>query len=119
MHYQRRDISAYVTKYNQNLDNSYVVPYNRLLSLIFYALINVEYCGWNMLIKYLFKYISKGSDKTRVQITRSIGESIPSTSNAQPEINDIRNYVEARYVCPHEAAWRIFGFDIHQRSLAI
>lgn len=45
MHYRRRDTGIYTIKQNMRLDNSYVVPYNRLLCLIFHAHINVEYCG--------------------------------------------------------------------------
>lgn len=119
VHYRRRNTDAYVTKYYQRLDNSYVVPYNRLLSLTFSAHINVEFCGWTMLIKNLFKYISKGTDKTRARIMKGIGDSAPPSSSAQPEIEEITNYVEAWYICPHEAAWRIFGFEIHERSPAI
>nr|GEU87880.1 protein ALP1-like [Tanacetum cinerariifolium] len=26
------------------------------------------------------------------------------------KVDEIQNYVDARYICPHEAAWRIFNF---------
>ena len=98
------------------LDNSYVVPYNRKLSLAFQAHINVEYCGWSMMIKYLFKYISKGADRVRAKITRSLGEPPDKVVNKMNNINEIQNFVDARFICPHEAAWRIFNFDIHHRN---
>nr|GEX93096.1 helitron helicase-like domain-containing protein [Tanacetum cinerariifolium] len=59
VHYWRRDTGVSITRNEFQLDNSYVVPYNRDLLLAFQAHINVEYRGWSMLIKYLFKYISK------------------------------------------------------------
>ncbi|GKF48540.1 hypothetical protein Tco_0141791, partial [Tanacetum coccineum] len=62
VHYQRKDTGVSTIKHQISLDNSYVVPYNHDLLLAFDAHINVEYCGWSMLIKYLFKYISKGTD---------------------------------------------------------
>lgn len=30
-------------------------------------------------------------------------------------VDEIKNYLDGRYVCASEAAWRIFGFDIHHR----
>ncbi|GJR23423.1 DNA helicase [Tanacetum coccineum] len=45
----------------------------------FRAHINVEYCGWSMLIKYLFKYISKGPDRILGKIERSIEDASTST----------------------------------------
>ncbi|XP_076923639.1 uncharacterized protein LOC143585837 [Bidens hawaiensis] len=60
---RRRSNGFFVRKGNVNIDSRYVVPYNRTLSLHFMAHINVEYCGWSMLIKYLFKDISKGVDR--------------------------------------------------------
>nr|GFA93371.1 DNA helicase [Tanacetum cinerariifolium] len=47
----RRDTGITATRQNVSLDNRYVVPYNKQLLLAFYAHINVEYCGWTMLIK--------------------------------------------------------------------
>ncbi|GKA99356.1 hypothetical protein Tco_0827293 [Tanacetum coccineum] len=75
VHYQIRDTGITTTRNQFKLDNNYVVPYNRDLLLAFQAHINVEYCGWSMLIKYLFKYISKGTDRIFAQVSRPMGES--------------------------------------------
>nr|GEZ90747.1 DNA helicase [Tanacetum cinerariifolium] len=80
VHYRRRDTGVSVTRNEFQLDNSYVVPYNRDLLLAFRAHINVEYCGWSKLIKYLFKYISKGTDRVFARVSRSIGESSTSAT---------------------------------------
>nr|GEU39154.1 reverse transcriptase domain-containing protein [Tanacetum cinerariifolium] len=58
-HYRIRETEIHFMKGESRLDNCNVVLYNRKLSLAFHAHI-VEYCGWSMIIKYLFKYISKG-----------------------------------------------------------
>lgn len=116
VHYRRRDSGIETFKQNISLDNGYVVPYNRSLCMRFYAHINVEYCEWSMLIKYLFKYISKGTDRIVSHVTRSIGDPGPSTSRRPLHIDEIRNFQDARYVGPHEACWRILGFAIHVRD---
>nr|GEZ43415.1 DNA helicase [Tanacetum cinerariifolium]GEZ44980.1 DNA helicase [Tanacetum cinerariifolium] len=41
---------------------------------------DTEYCGWSKLIKYLFKYISKGTDRVFARVSRSIGESSTSAT---------------------------------------
>ncbi|GKE66628.1 hypothetical protein Tco_1520789 [Tanacetum coccineum] len=88
------------------------------LSLAFRAHINVEYCGWSMMIKYLFKYISKGVDPIRARITRPLGE-CPNATIEKKKTDEIQNSVNARYICPHEAAQRIFSFDIHELNPAV
>ncbi|GJZ88908.1 DNA helicase [Tanacetum coccineum] len=79
------------------LDNSYVVPYNRDLLLAFEAHINVEYCGWSMLIKYIFKYISKGRDKIFARVSRPLGESANAVGPSRPPIDEIQNYLKGRF----------------------
>ncbi|KAI8419999.1 hypothetical protein MSG28_008599 [Choristoneura fumiferana] len=45
------------------VDNSWVVPYSPLLSKMFNAHINMEFCNSVQTIKYICKYINKGSDQ--------------------------------------------------------
>ncbi|GKC68945.1 DNA helicase, partial [Tanacetum coccineum] len=119
VHYQRRDTSVSATRNEFQLDNSYVVSYNRDLLLAFRAHINVEYCGWSMLIKYMFTYISKGTDRVFARVSRPIGESSTAATSSRQVIDKIQNYVEGRFICAHEAYWRILKFDIHRREPAV
>ncbi|GKD48480.1 DNA helicase [Tanacetum coccineum] len=113
-HYRRRDTKVHVMKGESKLDHCDIVPYNRALCLAFEAHINVEYYGWSMLIKYLFKYISKGPDRILAKISNS-DESTTATGNI-PHIDEIQKYVNGRFICPYEACWRIFDFPILSRE---
>ncbi|GJS88090.1 DNA helicase [Tanacetum coccineum] len=124
VHYKRRDTGVTTFKQDIELDNGYVVPYNRTLLRTFYAHINVEYCGWTMLIKYLFKYISKGTDRVVARISKNNpSTAAPSatacTSRPQIMVDEIKNFLDSRYISPHEACWRIFKFEIHYREPAV
>ncbi|GJZ44190.1 hypothetical protein Tco_0591445 [Tanacetum coccineum] len=115
--YQRRDTGVSVMKGESRLDNCNVVPYNRTLCLAFEAHINVEYCGWSMLIKYLFKYISKGPDRILAKISNSKASTLVPRNNKP--VDEIQNYVDGQFICPFEACWRIFDFPIHSRELVV
>ncbi|XP_076927004.1 uncharacterized protein LOC143590390 [Bidens hawaiensis] len=114
VHYKRQIDGFTVLKGDLKLDNGFVVPYNRTLSLHFMAHINVEYCGWSMLIKYLFKYISKGADRVHYTVTKMQDVTDPSQQEFS-RLNEIQNFLDSRFICPHEASWRIFNFYIHDR----
>ncbi|CAN1162471.1 ATP-dependent DNA helicase PIF1, partial [Linum perenne] len=58
-----RDLGITATKGGTVLDNRYVVPFNRNLLVLFQAHINVELCHQGRVIKYLFKYLTKGPDR--------------------------------------------------------
>ena len=90
------------------IDNRWVVPYNPYLTKRFNAHINVEICNTVQVLKYLFKYVYKGHDKISASL---------SANDFNP--NEITRYLEGRYVCPNEAFWRIFGFDMHSKSPAV
>ncbi|GJU45743.1 DNA helicase [Tanacetum coccineum] len=118
-HYRRRQTQVHIMKGESRLDNCNVVPYNRILCLAFRAHINVEYCGWSMLIKYLFKYISKGPDRILGKIEKSVEDASTSTSERHIQVDEIQNYVDGRFICPFEACWRIFEYPIHRREPAV
>lgn len=124
--YKHSSTAHHTTQFGQIVDNGFVVPYNKRLCSRFRTHINVEYCGWSMLIKYLFKYISKGADRVKCTIQKqgNVDVASSSVSTAAHEratnhdcrpINEVHNYLDGRYICPHEAAWRILDFHIHHR----
>ncbi|XP_074277038.1 uncharacterized protein LOC141600694 [Silene latifolia] len=106
----RPDIVArvfrFIKKGVHQLDNRSIVPYNPGLLLMFDAHINVEWCNTAKAIKYLFKYISKGPDKATFMIK----------DDSQDEV---KAYLDCRYLSASEAAWRIFEFEIQERYLAV
>lgn len=106
--YMRRDNGHTVMMGNVSLDNRFVVPYNPTLLRKFQAHINVEKCNQSRAIKYLFKYISKGSDRVVMGF-------FDQGSNGQHPaiIDEVQQYVNCHYVSACEASWRVFGFPIH------
>ncbi|XP_075449145.1 uncharacterized protein LOC142490614 [Ascaphus truei] len=85
------------------VDNKWVVPYCPLLTKIYNAHINVEYCNSVKSIKYICKYVNKGSDMAIFGITNE-------------HIHDeVTLYQLGRYISSNEAVWRIFAFPIHER----
>lgn len=104
--YRRRapEDGGHVLKINeqfQKVDNRWIVPYNPLLLHLFDAHINVEACHSVKAIKYIRKYIVKGSDLATVEIGVH---------------DECETYVHGRYVSSSEAAWRIFSFPIHEHA---
>ena len=82
------------------LDNRWVVPYNPGLLTRYNCHINVEACASIKSVKYLYKYVYKGHDCASFSVDPS------------GEINEIRQYRDARYVSPPEAIYRILGFPL-------
>ncbi|CAJ2678040.1 uncharacterized protein LOC123904970 [Trifolium pratense] len=113
--YRRRSHGHTITKSGVTMDNRNVVPYNAFLLLKYQAHINMEWCNQCTSIKYLFKYIHKGYDR----ITASVSPSIKRKSSKNEEIDEVKEYIDCRYVSPCEACWRIFSFPIHGRKPAV
>ncbi|GAU37747.1 hypothetical protein TSUD_382400 [Trifolium subterraneum] len=109
--YRRRNTGVVVEKNGVNLDNGYVVPYNHFLLMRYQAHINVEACNKSNAIKYLFKYVNKGSDRSNIEISNK--------NKADEPIDEIKRFYDCRYLSPAEAVWRTFAFDIHQKFPAV
>ena len=56
------------------IDNRWVVPYCPLISKPFQSHINVEYCNSVKAIKYICKYINKGSDAVMFAVQNEMDE---------------------------------------------
>ena len=55
-----------------NVDNQWVIPYNRDLIVQYDAYINVQRCAHSKVIKYLFKYIHKGHNRAIIMFHDNI-----------------------------------------------
>ncbi|GFX48926.1 uncharacterized protein LOC104236095 [Trichonephila clavipes] len=86
------------------VDNRWIVPYSPLLSKTFKAHINVECCKSVKSIKYICKYVNKGSDMAVFGI-----------GNVAAPLDEINQYQLGRYISSNEAVWRILSFPIHER----
>ncbi len=89
-----------------------MVPHNVYLSTKYDVHINVEVCNNIRVVKYLFKYVCKGHDRATVEISR---QSNNATEGNVVETDEIKKYLDCRYVSALEAMWRIFKFDMHER----
>ena len=89
---------------NVEIDSRWVVPYNPWLLRQMGCHVNVEMCSSVKCIKYVLKYIHKGSDQATFRIEGG-------------QRDEISEFLNARYVGCTEAAWRIFELqymnDIH------
>ncbi len=106
--YKRRNNGSSIQKGSTSLDNRYVVPYNRFLLLKYGCHINVEVCTSMSAIKYIYKYIYKGYDSARLSM---ITDAVRN--------DEVRNFIDCRYISAPEACWRLFEFSMHDRSHSI
>ena len=104
--YARPDNGCKITKGNNVYDNRHVVPYNPYLSAKYNCHINVEVCASISAIKYIHKYIYKGHDRATIEISGGVQD-------------EIKEYLDARYVSAIEACWHIFEFGMHAESPSV
>ena len=81
-------------------DNGSVVPHSPYLLTKYNCYINVEVCASIKAIKYIHKYIYKGPDHATLEISGG-------------NIDEIKQYVDSRYIGPIEACWHILEFPRH------
>jgi hypothetical protein len=86
---------------------------------IYQAHINIEWCNKTVFVKYLFKYVTKGPDcsKAYLQKIRN-GEEAPYDEETEAR-NEVKEYLDSRYLCDKDSCWRVLGYEIHRHYPAV
>ncbi|XP_043468035.1 uncharacterized protein LOC122502175 [Leptopilina heterotoma] len=114
-HYRRRNTGTYTRRDGFEYDNRSVVPHNKSLLLALNCHINVEVVTSIKAVKYLYKYIFKGHDAASVVI-----QDTPSNDERSViDHDEIKSYIETRYVSPPEACGRILSNNLQGKSHSI
>jgi len=112
-HYRRRQDGRYIdkTRVQQDgttatfrYDNRWVIPYNPFLTKRYNCHINVEICSSIQAVKYLYKYVYKGPDRANLLLEDPLN------------IDEVKVYLDTRYISAPEATWRLLGNKMHDGS---
>ena len=71
----------------------------------------MQYVAGFTSVKYVYKYVYKGNDQAMLRVA--------SDGSGVQRVDEILDYIDARYVAAHEAHWRIIGFKTHARSPSV
>ncbi|POS87739.1 hypothetical protein EPUL_000782 [Erysiphe pulchra] len=86
-------------------DNRWVVPYYPYMLKKCKAHINVEIAQGVHAIKYMAKYVYKGSDRATLEV--------------QNQYDEIVMTVQGRYISQVQAVWRLLGYATHEEKPAV
>ena len=105
-----RTITQYcrATQREVTMDNRWVVPFNPYLLRKFDCHLNLEIVASVMGIKYITKYLTKGSDRVMVE-----------NSDGTMAEDEIQTFINARYITASMALGHIFGLSICEISPSV
>jgi len=87
------------------VDNRWVVCHSKYLIWKYRCHINVESIASIKAVKYIYKYVYKGHDRTTMQFGRAHDE--------------IQHYLDAHYVSSCEANWRLYFFEVQAHEPSV
>ena len=97
------------------MDSRDVVPYNPGLTKKYGCHLNIEVVTSIKSVKYLYKYSYKGHDRATLELgEEAVPAKKPEDEKKLPD--EIKNHIDARYVGPSEAFWRLLEFHMSGRS---
>jgi len=112
--YRRRNNGVFITKTIPAgngtpartvwLDNRHIIPYNPYLSYKYNAHINVKICASIKVVKYLNKYIYKGTDLATLAL---------NNANSDDSNDEVTTHINCRYLCPAECTVRVNEWHTH------
>jgi hypothetical protein len=99
---RRRNTGRTVEVGRKQVDNRWVVCHSKYLIWKYRCHINVESISSVKAIKYIYKYVYKGHDRTTMEFGTCMDE--------------IKQYLDARYVSSCEAHWRMYLFEMQEHK---
>ena len=111
-YYKRRNDAKKIMRRNQTVDNRFVVQYYPGLLRIFNCHINVEVVSSIKSVKYLYKYVYKIYDAANIIVEESNNERLINH-------DEVRNFIETRYVNPVEVCYCILSKPLQCKSHSI
>ena len=84
---------------SHKVNNRDILPYNPCISKMFNYHSNIEVYARMRCVKYIHKYIYKGPDRTTMVLEW---------------VDEIQQYLDARYIEPIEATWRLLSNSMHE-----
>ena len=109
--YRRPDDGRTIKKGNFTYTSQWIVPYNPRLLKKYRCHINTEFTGSLGTVKYQLGYTHKGQDLATVSL-QGVGK------EGEP-VNEIQKHLNARYIDPHHATWRMFENELLGRFPAV
>ncbi|KAK6014187.1 hypothetical protein OSTOST_20459 [Ostertagia ostertagi] len=61
-------------------------------------------------VKYLYKYIYKGADRARINVESE------ADAGGNDNVDEIKQHLNTRYGCAPQSIYRIFGFEMQEKS---
>ena len=101
--YRRRNNGRVFMKKGKPVDNRWVVPFSPWLLMKYKSHINIQAVTSVKILRYLLNYVTKGHDCANLVKTN----------------DEIKNYLDCRYVSAPEAMWRLNSNSIIERSHTI
>jgi hypothetical protein len=103
------------------IDNRWVVAYSPPLLWKVECHVNLEGAASIGCVKYVYKYINKGSDQVMFRIESTKHQSRAAAKMAAKKRNrdEIKMFLDARYLSASEAFWRIFAFPLHETNPSV
>ena len=86
------------------IDNRQIIPYCLYLSIKYRTHINIKVYASVRSVKYIYKYIYKGNDRTTLWLTDG---------------NKVSQYLQGRYIGPFKAIQRLFKFPVYKELPSI
>ncbi len=125
--YRRRQTCIFVDPKTQHMvDNWWIVPYNFHLATKYHTHINVEICSSISIVKYMYKYVYKGLDRATTVVKRQVDTpgqennvQVVITNGAWQNRDEIKAYLEGRYVSASKASWRLFSVRMHDGTSSV